>query len=162
MPSGNEISPYFTVRNLEEGDLRGLVVLLSYLTDSPPLSDEKLHEIFERRKAHGVVTKVAVDNETNELIGTASLVVEPKFFRGGRNVAHIEDVVTAPEHRSRGVGHKLLQAVEECAFDHDCYKIILDCSDELAVFYEKKGFRRCERQMRMDISSKKEAGSKES
>lgn len=141
----------FLVRDLEKGDLRQLLRLLSNLTEAPALSDAELVEVFHRRKAFGVITKVAVDEASGEIIGTASLVVEPKFFRGGRNVAHIEDVVTHPDHRARGVGHKLLHALEASAAEHNCYKIILDCSDHCTPFYEKKGFRQCERQMRMDI-----------
>lgn len=147
----HNVPAYFTIRDLQETDLRALLNLLSHLTKAPYLSDEELLKVFERRKAFGVVTKVAVDDQTNAIIGTASLVVEPKFFRGGRNVAHIEDVVTDPAHRQRGVGHRLLAAVEQSAVEHNCYKIILDCVDECAPFYEKKGFRRCERQMRMDL-----------
>lgn len=150
----NSPSPqYYTVRDLEKEDLQKLLKLLGHLTEAPSLSDETLCNIFEQRKAHRVVTKVAEDNQTKELIGTASLVVEPKFFRGGRSVAHIEDVVTDSNHRVRGVGHQLLQAMIASARENDCYKIILDCSDELVPFYEKKGFRPSERQMRLDLPS---------
>lgn len=144
-------SQYYTIRDLEKQDLPNLLTLLGHLTEAPPLSDETLCDIFEKRKAHRVVTKVAEDNLTKNLIGTASLVVEPKFFRGGRSVAHIEDVVTDSQHRARGVGHQLLQTLIACAHEYDCYKIILDCSDELVPFYEKKGFRSGERQMRLDL-----------
>lgn len=145
------VAPYFEVRDLRREDLRALLTLLSNLTSAPNLSDEELLRVFDRREAAGVVTKVAIDHATGHLIGTASLVVEPKFFRGGRNVAHIEDVVTDPDHRQRGVGHRLLTALQACAAENDCYKIILDCSDDCTPFYEKKGFRQYERQMRMDL-----------
>lgn len=141
----------FTIRDLQQEDLRPLLDLLSHLTKAPYLTDEQLLDVFQRRKAAGVVTKVAVDAESNDIIGTASLVIEPKFFRGGRNVAHIEDVVTDPNHRQNGVGHHLLTSLQECAVKLNCYKIILDCVDSCAPFYEKKGFRKCERQMRMDL-----------
>eukprot|EP00796_Vickermania_ingenoplastis_P004633 gene4633-3337_t len=141
----------YEIRELRVEDLRQVLHLLAHLTKAPPLSDAELVRVFERRKAFGVVTKVAVDINTGRIIGTASLVVEPKFFRGGRNVGHIEDVVTHPDHRARGVGHQLLHALERCAEENNCYKIILDCCDDCAPFYEKKGFRQCERQMRLDL-----------
>lgn len=151
---GKREPSYFTVRDLRVDDLPALLVLLANLTSTPKLEKEALQRVFERREAFGVITKVAVDNASGALIGTASLVVEPKFFRGGRNVGHIEDVVTDPKHRQRGVGHQLLHALEAAAAQHDCYKIILDCADKCTAFYEKKGFRQCERQMRMDLPAK--------
>ncbi|KPA85057.1 putative glucosamine 6-phosphate n-acetyltransferase [Leptomonas pyrrhocoris] len=139
------------IRDVEVGDLAQVLELLSHLTSAPALSQIELEMLHNRRVMAGVRTLVAVDPEAREIVGTASLLVEPKFTRGGKSVGHVEDVVTHPRCRGKGIGQKLLQRLVEAAKEHDCYKVILDCSDNTIAYYSKAGFRKCENQMRLDI-----------
>lgn len=142
----------YEIRDLEVGDLHGLMNLLGHLTAAPDLSTEELVMLFQRRIQAGVHTKVAVVRSSQQVAGTASLIVEPKFTRGGRSVGHIEDVVTHPDHRGKGIGGELLRSLLQTASDVDCYKVILDCREELVEYYGSFGFRKCETQMRYDIA----------
>ncbi|KAL7699668.1 glucosamine 6-phosphate n-acetyltransferase [Lotmaria passim] len=141
----------FIIRDVEVGDLTQLLALLSHLTSAPALSQSELEVLHTRRVTAGVRTLVAVDPETQVVLGTASLLVEPKFTRGGKSVGHVEDVVTLPQRRGQGIGQKLLKRLVELAKEQDCYKVILDCSDATVAYYSKSGFRKCENQMRLDI-----------
>ncbi|KPI86543.1 putative glucosamine 6-phosphate n-acetyltransferase [Leptomonas seymouri] len=139
------------IRDVEIGDLAQVLGLLSHLTSAPVLSRSELEVLHNRRVMAGVRTLVAVEQETGEVVGTASLLVEPKFTRGGKSVGHVEDVVTHPRCRGKGIGQKLLQRLVEAAKEHDCYKVILDCTDGMIAYYSKAGFKKCECQMRLDI-----------
>jgi len=46
----------------------------------------------------------------------------------------------------------LMNSLLELAKNKNCYKTILDCSDELTPFYEKIGFKRHSNGMRYDQS----------
>merc|ERR1711963_1059480 len=80
-------------------------------------------------------------------------MIEAKFVHGGSQVGHVEDVVVDAAHRKKGLARELLAALANQARTAGCYKIILDCKEENAAFYEKCQYRRCERQMRLDLDS---------
>ena len=97
--------------------------------------------------------------EANEkIIGTASILFEEKANRGthGDNgqfytVAHIEEVVVDKNERHSGIGKLLMNKCLEYAKKHHSYKIVLDCSEDNVIFYEKCGYHRHEVCMRLDI-----------
>ncbi|XWV24846.1 6-phosphate N-acetyltransferase [Tupanvirus deep ocean] len=91
--------------------------------------------------------KVLIAVFKNKIIGTTTVLVEPKFIHDLSRVAHIEDVVVDTDYRSYGVGSLLLKKAIEVSKSLDCYKIILDCSEKNIGFYEKFGFKRKEVQM---------------
>lgn len=95
---------------------------------------------------------VAIDNECGDVVASATLVVEYKIIRQCQNVGHIEDVVTDSRFRGRGLAGKILSKLEEIAREHNCYKLILDCSESNCPVYEKNGFVKKEVQMRKDLS----------
>lgn len=144
---------HYIVRDAEEKDLDTLLRLLSHLTETPALPQDRLRAIFEERKRSGIVTKVAIDPSNGAIAGTASLLVERKYTRGGLRVGHIEDVVTDPNYRGKGVALQILHSLCNVAASQSCYKVILDCSDKSVAFYENRGFKKCENQMRMDLPS---------
>lgn len=93
-----------------------------------------LHKIF-----------VARLNET--IVGSITVLIEPKFIRNLSTVAHIEDVVVDSNYRQYGIGKKLVDHAVNYAKNQGCYKVILDCSDQNTGFYAKSGFMIKERQM---------------
>ncbi|HSD36432.1 MAG TPA: GNAT family N-acetyltransferase [Rhodocyclaceae bacterium] len=79
----------------------------------------------------------------DELLATATLVIVPNLTRGARPYALIENVVTAPAWRKRGIATRLLNAACEMAWAEDCYKVMLMTGrkDEPTLrFYRKAGF----------------------
>ena len=73
------------------------------------------------------------------LLGTATLIYEPKIIRGLGTVGHIEDVVVCKNNRGQGIASALLQHLIQVAKPR-CYKVILDCSEENETFYNRNGF----------------------
>ncbi len=79
------------------------------------------------------------------LASTCTLVVVPNLTRGGRPYGLVENVVTHPDYRKRGLGTAVLKHALEIAWEHGCYKVMLltGSKDETTLrFYENAGFER--------------------
>ena len=81
------------------------------------------------------------------IIGSVTIFIETKIIHNFGKVAHIEDVIVDNTYRGKGLGKVLVQKGIDYAQKHDCYKIILNCSDENIPFYEKCGFSKKENEM---------------
>lgn len=139
-----------TIRELEENDLfNGFLESMDSLKLASSLNKEKALEVFEkiRSNSNHFVYVAILDGR---VIGSTSMIIEPKFIHDGGNVAHIEDVVVSKEYQGKGIGEMLMQSLLELAKDNNCYKTILDCSDEVKPFYEKIGFKKTSNGMRFD------------
>lgn len=76
----------------------------------------------------------------NQLIGTATIIYEYKFIYNIVKSAHIEDVCIDQKFRNNGIGKLLIDYLVNEALHNKCYKIILDCNENLEKFYKKSGF----------------------
>lgn len=95
-------------------------------------------KIFKEKSKLG--HKILVCLKDGEIVGTATGFSEPKFLHSGSFVFHIEDVCVRKEFRRMGVAKSLLETLEQMATQ--CYKIILDCSEENAKnLYEPLGYK---------------------
>ena len=141
-----------TFRKLEEGDLiGGFLESLDSLRKASDLTEEKAKEIFNKIKSNPnhVVFVAVLDSK---VIGSTTLLIEPKFIHQGGKVGHIEDVVISKEYQGTGIGEKLINFVLDYSKQNQCYKTILDCSDDVKQFYEKIGFKKHSNCMRFDHS----------
>ncbi len=139
-----------TIRKLEEKDLfRGFLTSLDSLKKASDLNENKAKDVFNKIKSNPnhLVFVVILDDK---VAGSTTLLIEPKFIHQGGNVGHIEDVVIAKEFQGSGIGEKLINFVLEYAKKNDCYKTVLDCSDDVKPFYEKIGFKKHSNCMRFD------------
>lgn len=82
-----------------------------------------------------------------EIIGMISIIIEPKIIHDFRKVCHIEDFVIDKQYRGVGIGKIVLNKIKDLAKMYNCYKIILNCSDDVKNFYEKCGFKNTNSQM---------------
>jgi len=141
-----------TIRELQDDDLfNGFLESMDSLKQASNLDKEKAEQIFKKIKSnpnHYVYVAILDDR----IIGSTTMIIEPKFIHDGGNVAHIEDVVVSKEHQGKGIGEMLMNSLLELAKDKNCYKTILDCTDEVKPFYEKIGFKRHSNGMRCDHS----------
>lgn len=138
------------IRELEEKDLsNGFLESLDSLRKTSSLDPKKAKEVFRKIKSDpGCIIYVA--ELDSKIIGATTLLIEQKFIHDGGLVGHIEDVAVRKEYQDRGIGQKLVKALLEYAKKKGCYKIILDCADDLVPFYEKIGFKRHSNSMRID------------
>lgn len=91
--------------------------------------------------------KIFIAKDDDQIIGTITLLVEPKIIHNLSAVGHIEDVVVDRAYRSRGIGKHLVLKAIDVAKKMGCYKIILDCSSNNVEFYQKCGFVEKDKQM---------------
>jgi glucosamine-phosphate N-acetyltransferase len=92
-----------------------------------------LHKIF--------VAVIPQRQGTREVVvGTTTLLIEPKFIFNGGRVGHIEDVSIRRGYENMGLGRRLVLHTTGVAKEMGCVKIVLDCSDETMPFYEKFGY----------------------
>jgi glucosamine-phosphate N-acetyltransferase len=141
-----------TIRELEEKDLfNGFLESMDSLKLASNLDIEKAKEIFEKISSNSnhFVYVAILDGR---VVGSTTMLIEPKFIHNGGNVAHIEDVVVSKDNQGKGVGEMLMRSLLDLAKDNNCYKTILDCTDEVKPFYEKMGFKRTSNGMRYDHS----------
>jgi glucosamine-phosphate N-acetyltransferase len=115
------------------------------------LSLAEIHAVMLDRQRTGAHTYVAIDPATDEVVGTASLVVERKFIHRGGRCGHIEDVSVRRGYRGQGLGAALVQHAVREARRLGCYKVILNCFEQLAPLYSSLGFRKHDVGMRQDL-----------
>lgn len=137
-----------TVRPLQISDFsNGFLESLANLHD-PKLSPDEAIIIWQNMWP-SMAIYVAEDN--GKIVGCATLLVERKFLHGGCIAAHVEDVATHKDHQGKGIGSLLQRHLIEEAKRLGCYKILLDCKENLIPFYEKFGYKESDKHMRLNL-----------
>jgi glucosamine-phosphate N-acetyltransferase len=135
------------LRELKPADLsHGFLETLAALA-KVDLTVDAAGAVLQRRLQAGIRTFVAVDGE--RIVGTASLLLEQKFIHGGGLCGHIEEVVVHPDYKNQGIARALVRHATAEAEKMSCYKVILNCFENLVPFYEGCGFRRHDVGMRL-------------
>lgn len=138
------------IRLLKEQDLNhGFIECLEELGKCQTKLNE-MHLIFKQRRKSGIKTFVVVEKESGKVIGTGSLILEPKF-RYKEKCGHIEDVCVVSSYQGKGIGLKLLNHIINYAKNKKCYKLILSSNNHNLGFYSKLGFLSHENGLRLDL-----------
>lgn len=127
-----------TFRPLQESDIdAGFRDSLESLCPARAPTPQISTSLFIRKNTRHHTYVACLDGK---VVGTASLLIETKLSRDCRPAGHIEDVAIHPDYHGRGIGLKLVEHLLLMARSNGCYKVILDCDEETAPFYEKAGF----------------------
>ena len=98
------------------------------------IKSNPLHKIFiaeEEEKEHRL-----------KIVGTSTLLVEPKFINKGMRVGYIEDVSVRKGYEGLGIGSQLVRyATNDAISVEGCGKILFYCSKNTIPFYEKLGYK---------------------
>ena len=133
------------VRNARPEDLGGLMQLYrSFPSYSPEYDAAAALPVWESIQAHPGLTVVVAEAD-GMLVGSATLVVVPNLTYRGQPWAVVENIVTHPEYRERGLGRRLLGYATARAWEAGCYKVGLAAGSKQEPtqhFYEGVGFRR--------------------
>lgn len=117
------------------------LLLLSELSSTSYIETSLFLKNIERiSKMGAIIVGVIHDSSNFEIIASGTIIIEPKIIREGQNVGHIEDIVVTKHMRSRGISSKILDILKLIARENNCYKVILDCNDEVKNVYIKNGF----------------------
>ena len=138
------------IREIQKSDLeKGFLESLDSLKKASDVGLEKASKVFDSIKSNPN-HKIFVAVKDEKVVGSTTLLIEPKFIHKGGLVGHIEDVVVSKDFQGRGIGEKLIEVSLDFAKNSGCYKTILDCSDDVKPFYEKIGFKKHSNCMRFD------------
>jgi glucosamine-phosphate N-acetyltransferase len=133
-----------TIREIKYEDLdKGFLDVLENLV-SPDINDKEyaknILQKIQKNSLHKIF--VAEDDSTGEVVGTTTLLIEPKFINKGMKVGYIEDVSVGKEYEGLGIGSKLITYATNYAISEEgCRKVLLYCSEKTKPFYEKLGYR---------------------
>ena len=131
----------YRVREIEENDVErevgGILEVLENLAPVRELDRTSARNILQQIKSnplHKIFVAIEEDecdgNNQGLLIGTTTLLVEPKFIFGGARFGHIEDVAVRKGYERIGIGSKLVSYATESAEKMWCMKTVLYCSDD--------------------------------
>ena len=131
------------IREAVEKDFDALMQLYLHLhEDHAPALDERAAAVWQGilgdPNHHLIVCK-----EEGALLSSCVCVIVPNLTRNLRPYALIENVVTRPDHRKRGLASRCLEKAREIAREAGCYKImLLTGSKDPAThrFYQRAGY----------------------
>jgi len=138
------------IRELRKEDLwNGFLTTLDSLRKASDIDRNKADEIFEKINSNPDHMVVVAELD-GKIVGSTTLLIEPKFIHKGGVVGHIEDVVIDKKFQGQKIGEKIMKYLLEFAKNRGCYKTILDCTDDVKPFYEKLGFKHIANELRFD------------
>ncbi|KAJ0103921.1 hypothetical protein J7T55_004246 [Diaporthe amygdali] len=131
----------FDIRPLDRGDFKkGYLDCLRVLTWVGDLTEEEWNSRFDEMfRAAGTYYLLALEYE-GRIVGTGSLVVERKFIHNRGLVGHVEEIAISKELQGKGLGLKMIQALDSIGKNVGCYKNILNCGPQNEPFYVKCGY----------------------
>lgn len=131
------------VREARAADLDGLLNLYTFLHDNPlPEKTEPLLKLW-RRVMDDDQHHIIVAEEEGRIVSSCVCVVIPNLTRGQRPYALIENVITDPAWRGRGLASACLDRAREIARRENCYKMMLmtgSKEEPTLRFYERAGY----------------------
>jgi len=138
------------IRELKEEDLwNGFLKSLDSLKEASSIDTDRAKSIFKKIDSNPDHI-IAVAEIDGRIVGSITLLIETKFIHNGGIVGHIEDVVVDKEYQGKKIGEKIMKFLIEISKKRGCYKIILDCTDDVKPFYEKLGFKQVANELRLD------------
>ena len=135
------------VRPLERTDYnKGYLALLSQLTVVGEYSWEVFQAQFDGMKdSKGcyfilVVEDQGIDGTEGRVVANASLIIERKFIHCAALRGRIEEVVVDKEYRGMHLALLLMETLKMLSQALGCYKITLDCKEDIMPYYRKLGY----------------------
>jgi glucosamine-phosphate N-acetyltransferase len=130
--------------NITKTDIKNKYLkLLGELTNVDELDNILFESNLNKINSMGkIIIGYVLDNKTNifEIVGSGTVIIEPKIIRCGKSVAHIEDIVVKSNWRGKKISQSILNELKHWAKISDCYKVILDCDEQVFGVYKSNGF----------------------
>lgn len=131
------------VREAAFEDLDAVLSLYVHLHDADEEADARVLQAAWEEILADPRTHLFIIEYGGVPVSSCVLHILKNLTRGARPYGLIENVVTRREFRNRGFGTALLNHAIECAWEENCYKVMLLAGrNEPEVFrlYEKAGF----------------------
>jgi glucosamine-phosphate N-acetyltransferase len=122
---------------------KGFLAVLENLVPPDISNKEHAKNILQKIKMNPLhkIFVAEEDDSNGKVVGTTTLLIEPKFINKGMQVGYIEDVSVRKEYEGLGIGSKLITYATNYAISREgCRKVLLYCSEKTKPFYEKLGY----------------------
>lgn len=133
----------YTIRKLNENDYEQYLDLINNFRTSQ-FSKETFLKTLNVIQNNSSIWIIEIDDQ---LIATGTILYEYKFIRNVCKLAHIEDICVSEKYRGQNYGKILINYLVKEATQNNCYKITLDCLENLEKFYGYNGFEKSGIQM---------------
>ena len=131
------------IREAINSDMEGMFRLYMHLHDNPfPEFDEHVLSVWKTimdDSSHHII----VAEEAGRIVSSCVCVIIPNLTRCQRPYALVENVVTHPDYRKRGLATACLDFAKDIAIRENCTRLMLMTgSKEQSTldFYEKAGY----------------------
>ena len=140
------MSEHVKIRGVRPDELAALLGLYRHLIvdDLPPppaaVLEQRWAELLADPRMHCLVAEL-----DSQPVASCTLAIIPNLTRGARPYGLIENVVTHPAFRRRGLASAVLERALQIAWAHECYKVMLltgSKQESVLRFYEQAGFQR--------------------
>lgn len=124
----------------------GYLEVLRGLTEVGSVTKYDYEQLFMSMKRSNLdrdhyVIVIIEDVTTRKVVGASTLFLESKCIHRCAIKGRLEDVAVLSSYRGRQIGEIVVKIIVELAHEsYKCYKLSLDCKDELKEFYGKNGF----------------------
>ena len=105
-----------SIRTIEQTDMDSVIELLQSMSKFKPSKSEYLSiwdSLSNQPNVHSIVAVI-----DKQIVGYGSIIVETKI-RGGK-MGHIEDIVSHPNYRNKGIGKAVLDTLFDFAKANGC------------------------------------------
>jgi GNAT superfamily N-acetyltransferase len=129
------------IRALKEEDLHCLSVLLEELSDEQSDLEKMKHNFISMNNDPAYILLGAFSGDI--LTGSLMGIVCHDLVGACRPFMVIENVIVAGEYRGKGIGRKLLNAIEEAGRTRNCYYTMFVSGmkrKDAHAFYESAGY----------------------
>jgi GNAT superfamily N-acetyltransferase len=132
------------IRKIRNNELSSLLSLYCHLHPGDPelAMTAKVEQLWQRILSDPAMHYLVAEAD-GQIVSACTLVIILNLTRGARPYGLIENVVTHPDWRRRGIGTRILKSSLELAWEQDCYKVMLltGRKDEATLrFYQEAGF----------------------
>jgi len=100
------------------------LLLLSQSTTVESMENDIFRINVERIHQMGIiVVGILCDSSNNnpfEIIASGTIIIQPNFYKGGKNVARIEDIIVAKHMRGQGISRRIIDILQLYAREKNC------------------------------------------
>jgi len=129
------------IRELQKEDRISYLELLENLTVVGEISEEDFNQQLKELSENPVYKVFVVyDTVKDSIVASGTLLLEEKFIHQLGKVGHLEDIIVDKDYRGQGIGRIMIEYLTNEAKALNCYKVILNCDQFNAPFYQKIGF----------------------
>ena len=94
------------------------------------------------RYAENEFHHIYVLEDKNQIVGTGSILLEPKFIRNGAFSGHIEDIIISDNYNYNELSKIIVDKLKSIGQDHKCYRMLLNCNEPDVEKYKNHLFKR--------------------